>query len=187
MEPMRQTTVTEENRENFYKSIYKQQHDSPKELIDISSMPGDIIAVDCCGWHYRTLFPGKKIFCLETLLSGIQFQFKKNQVDKLIDNRDIQNLVWPSLTTPECSVIFDRSMIIRYLTVNELCDLLTTVSKKYQPKMISLRGETPFIDDDRLTDRFYNFAKISVPGFVVTRFLYDTATSIYEICLRCKV
>ena len=55
-----QTKVSDINRSQFYKQVYRQQFDTKQFLVDLDIFTNECILVDCCGWHYRDLFPTKE-------------------------------------------------------------------------------------------------------------------------------
>jgi hypothetical protein len=177
MEIKLQTQVTEQNRAQFYQTLYSQQLDSKQQLIDLEKFSNECILVDCCGWHYRNLFPHKKIIALETFKTAKQFKLGLDQFDKLIDDQSDQQITWPDLHLAGSALIFDRSPILKYRSIGNLSSTLNSAVDRYNAKHLILNTSTTFIDDHRLTDRFYNMVEIRIPNFTVREFAYNTSTN----------
>ena len=183
---VKQTAVNNTNQLAFYRQMYPVQRDSVENLIDISSVNDPIIAIDCCGWHYKDLFD-KQIIMLETLKTAHQFALDIKKFDKLIDNRIDGKIVWPKINYDLPVLLLDRSPLLRYKTVFDLNILLKDMVENYRPKMLLLRGSLLVLDDFRLDDRFYSFKELCVDGFVITKFLYDTYKHQWQITLKTRI
>ena len=154
------------NSQEYYNHTYRQQFDKADKLIDLSAYTAaKFILVDCCGWHYKKVFPADNIVSIEkSMWSNVaDFTFS--------DDRPIQ---WPQVDITKPTLVFDRSTILRYLAVEEFSAVLEQAVDSFKPERILVRANTVFIDDNRLTDRIHNLHKIQVNGYVVERFLYDT-------------
>lgn len=181
---MLQTKVTPENRSRFYQNVYSMQVDPKDKLINLDDFDTDCVVIDCCGSYYRALFD-KNIIVLETIKAAKEFNFSKNQFDKLIDNRnDGQPLIWPSLSVSTPTLIFDRSPLLKYLSIEDLCDTVSVAAEKYQAESIVIRQYLLFTDDSRLVDRFYNFFNFKIKNYCVTQFLYNTQQLTYSFKLK---
>jgi hypothetical protein len=181
MQEKLQTKVTLENQKIFYQSLYS----TDRPLIDLKKIVADqYLLVDCRGQQYCKNYPDLDIITLETITTAKQFNFTKDQFDYLIDNRVFNKLGWPKISTKNCVVIFDRPPLLKYLTVAEIINELTTVSQRYNPNTILLQSSLFFIDDDRLKDRFYNLVDIQIKNYVIEKFYYDTHTT--ELIIQFK-
>jgi hypothetical protein len=174
MEIKLQTKVNDNNRVQFYQTVYKQQFDTKQQLVDLDMFSNDCVLIDCCGWHYQQVFPNKKIIKLETLPAVLQFKLNQDQFDKLIDNQIDHHIRWPTLMVSNPALIFDRSPILKYRSINDLVNILNDVVDHYKANDLVINLETVFIDDPRFVDRFANLANISILNFTVRKFLYST-------------
>ena len=155
--------------------MYHHQNSTKNQLVNLDSLEEtQVILVDCCGWHYKKLFPQKSIVGLETIKTVKQFELDKTYFDRLIDNQQDQFIGWPSVCVDDCAVVFDRSPLLKYRTLDQLSEIITDVTDKYMPNTVILEQSLTFIDDNRLVDRFYNFAKFKIHGYVVKKITYDT-------------
>lgn len=175
MDIILQTKVNDNNRDNFYRQLYRQQHDSKQQLINLEMFSGDCLLIDCCGWHYRDMFPNSSIKSLETVKSALQFKLDRTKFTKLIDDRQDHYIGWPMLDTVDPVIIFDRSPMLKYQSIPDLIKILNDVAEKYHASELVVNLDTTFIDDNRLVDRFYNLSRISVTDFVVREFAYKVA------------
>ena len=174
METRLQTKVTDQNRFDFFKAVYPQLNKPKNHLIQLNKYNvSSYVLADCCGWYYKTLWPDLIIFGLETLNSIKEYKLEKSKFQGIIDSRDYSNIKWPNINTSDCALIFDHSVILKYRTVEDIVNIITTASEKYQPKVIVFNSLTMFIDDSRFGDRFVNLSKILIPGFVVTAVSYQ--------------
>jgi hypothetical protein len=175
MDIKHQTKVTEQNLNSFFQKLYHHQTNNKEQLVDLDALnEPTAIVVDCCGWHYKKLFPTKSVIAVETINTVRQFNLDKTYFDRLIDNQSDLRLGWPSIPTGNCAVIFDRSPLLKYQTLEQISNVLDKVANKYVPDTVILEQSLIFIDDVRSLDRFYNIAKIEIAGYVVTKFIYDT-------------
>lgn len=184
---LRQTQVTDQNRDQFYQQLYKQQNDSRQQLIDIDSFStANVVAVDCCGWHYQALFPDKNVLFVDPIKTAKEFALPRNKIHKLIDNRSDDHLIWPKFDAGDCTVLFDRSPILKYKTLNELISIFHTVMEMYQPRFLAVRLNTVFVDSNRLVDRFYDLATVKVSNSIVKEFHYNAQLDQLYVCFeRC--
>lgn len=175
METRQQTKVTDQNKINFFHTVYHHQSDNKDDLVDLDSIDqSTIILIDCCGWHYKKLFPQKSIIGFETIKTVKDFALDRTYFDRLIDNQSDNRIGWPSLTTSGCAVVLDRSPLLKYMTLEQISDLLDKISNKYMPNTIVLEQSLLLIDDTRLVDRFYNIAGLAINNYIVNQFNYDT-------------
>jgi hypothetical protein len=170
---MLQTKVKDDNRDSFYQQVYQHQLDSKQQLINLELFSNECVLVDCCGWHYRNMFPNSNIKSLETVKNAVQFKLDRAMFDKLIDDQQDHHIAWPDLNTVDPVLIFDRSPMLKYRGIPELTKILTDAVEKYHASELVVNLTTTFIDDVRLTDRFYNLSSITIKHFTVTEFTYS--------------
>lgn len=177
MEIKLKTKVNDNNRIQVYQTVYRQQFDTKQELVDLDLFSNDCVLIDCCGWHYQQIFPDKKIIKLETVASALQFKLDQKQFDKLVDHQIDKNIIrWPNLSISTPALIFDRSPILKYRSIDNLLDMLNEVIDHYNANDLVINLETMFIDDPRFVDRFYNLANMKILNFTVREFTYSTHT-----------
>jgi hypothetical protein len=171
-----QTKVTDNNRDQFYKQVYRQQFDTKSQLIDLARFSNDCVIIDCCGWHYRNTFPDKNVICLETVKSALQFKLDCARFNKLVDDRQDRVIGWPPLETTDPVLVFDRSPMLKYLSILDLVSILSNAVETYNASQLIINIDTTFVDDCRMADRFYNLSTISIPNFLVLEFVYKIST-----------
>jgi hypothetical protein len=188
MDIKQQTQITDQNRKEFFRQRYHHQTDAKDQLVDLDSLKEfTVICVDCCGWYYKTLFPHKSIVSMETIKTVKNFNLDRTYFDQLIDNQSDDRLGWPSISAEQCAVIFDRSPLLKYQTLEQISTVLNTVAHKYTPATILLEQALKFIDDTRLVDRFCHISALKINGYVVTKFVYDLDADRLGISFRKKV
>ena len=184
---LKQTKVTDQNRSQFYQHVYYHQTESKNQLIDIEAVDVDnIVAVDCCGWHYKNMFPGKNVLPIDPIKTALEFKLPKDKIYKLVDNRSDHILHWPKFFVEDCAVIFDRSPMLKYLTINQLKVLFNDIQQTYQPNFLIARLQLMFIDSNRLIDRVYELSTIQVNNTVISQFCYNADDDYLYICFRKK-
>ena len=172
MEHKKQTQITDQNRKEFQETLYQQT-----SAVDISVLSErTIIAADCQGHKYQKLYPTKNVLALETMSNVRDFQIPKEQFYRLIDNRQYHKLGWPKIDINDCAVLFNCSPILKYRTVEEISSILDEVSIRYLPTTIVVNLNLMHVDDNRLSDRFYNMSKLRLNMYVVQEFLYNADT-----------
>lgn len=172
MEHKKQTQITDRNRKEFQETLYQQT-----SAVDIGVLHEQtIIAADCQGYKYQTLYPDKTVLALETMSNVRDFCIPKEQFYKLIDNRQYHKLVWPKIDIKDCAMLFDCSPILKYRTVEEISLTLDEASNRYLPTTIIVRLNLMHVDDNRLADRFYNMSKFRLGLYVVHEFAYNANT-----------
>lgn len=165
---MRQTTVTNDNRAEFYKNVYPVLRMDKNSLINLSHYKGTKILLDCAGWHYQTFFPQQQIIKLENIQTCKNYSLTKQQFD--IFYKDDH---FPSISNVDDGIlILDHSQVLKYKTVPELKQLLTELSCKIKTNEIILRVPLITMGDDRLTDRFLNLCNIIPDNFVAIEISY---------------
>jgi hypothetical protein len=180
---MLQTKVTDSNIQNFYKSVYFMQTDSREQLIDLTEFNNTCIIIDCCGAHYKTVFE-KDVIILETIRSAKEYKFSRDQFDKLIDNQQDNNIVWPTVNVTTPVLVLDRSPLLKYQSISSICKIISQAAEKYHASKIVVRHKLIFVDDLRTTDRFYNFQDFKIKNYCVEKFSYNTTVKEYFIQLR---
>jgi hypothetical protein len=171
-----QTKVKDNNRDRFYQQVYRHQFDTKQQLINLELFSNDCVLVDCCGWHYRNLFPKNNIKILETVKNALQFKLDRVMFDKLIDDQRDEHIGWPELNTVDPILIFDRSPILKYRSIPDLIKVLNDVVKKYHASELIVNLDTTFVDDTRLVDRFCNLSTIGIDHFIIVEFAYKANT-----------
>jgi hypothetical protein len=175
MEIKLQTTVTDQNRHDFLKKVYPQLGQAKNQLIQLDQIDATtFIMADCCGWHYKSLWPDRSILGLETYYSIKNFKLDQSYVQGIIDDRDYSSIKWPNLIADNCALIFDRSPVLKYRNVNDIVDVMSTAAQHYNPKCIVFNFSTLFIDDSRLIDRIHSLSTLLIPGYIVIEFVYTT-------------
>lgn len=180
---MLQTAVHNNNMQEFYKNVYYMQADSRDQLIDLAEFTNPCMLVDCCGAHYKTLFQ-QDVFVLETVRSFKEYKFSRDQFDKLIDNQIDELVRWPTVDILSPVLIFDRSPLLKYLSIGNLCRLVSVAAEQYQAINIVIRQKLCFVDDTRVTDRFYNFYNFKIKNYCIEKFLYNVNNGQYHIQLK---
>lgn len=175
MDTKQQTKVTDQNKINFFHTVYHHQSNDKNDLVDLESIDQPtIILIDCCGWHYKKMFPQKSIIGFETIKTVKDFELDRTYFDRLIDNQADNRIGWPSVTATKCAVVFDRSPLLKYLTLQQISNILDKISNKYMPDTIVLEQSLIFIDDARLVDRFYTVTSLAIDNYIVNQFNYNT-------------
>ena len=188
MDTRKQTKVTDQNQVDFFQTVYYHQNESKEQLANLDSVvEPTIVMIDCCGWHYKKLYPDRHIVGLEPIKSVKQFALDRTYFDRLIDNQSDQRIGWPAINLGKLAVVFDRSPLLKYFTLKELSDQLNIVAVKYKPSTVILEQLLTFVDDSRLSDRFYNIATLAIDGYVVNQFSYNTNTMRLSIRFQQKV
>ena len=181
---MLQTKITDTNKDDFYRTVYNMQMDGKSGLINLDKFTNKTcILIDCCGWHYKNIFPGN-ILSVEAVTTVQQFKLEQNQFDKLFDNRN-DSIRWPGINVVNENVlVFDRSPILKYRSVDQQVNLITSAGQRYNPSDIIIRHSLLFVDESRITDVFYKLSLFAVPNYCVEQFFYDTVTAQYQWHLR---
>ena len=99
----------------------------------------------------------KDVIILETIRSAKEYKFSKDQFDKLIDNQQDNNIMWPTVNVTAPVLILDRSPLLKYQDIPSICKIISQAAEKYHAIKIVVRHKLIFVDDVRTTDRFYNF------------------------------
>jgi hypothetical protein len=182
MENKKQTQITDQNCDEFRKQLYQMCG-----TFDINKLKEQtVIAVDCQGHNYQMSYPSKTILALETMSNVLDFQIPKQQFYRFIDNRQYNKLVWPKVDVENCAVVFDYSPILKYRSIEEISSILNEVGKRYLPGTIVINLNLLYIDGTRLTDRFYDMARIKLDMYVVQEFEYhvEQKNLLIEFCRK---
>ena len=188
METKIQTKVTDQNRIAFYQALYQHQTNIKSQLINLDQLTESVIVmIDCCGWHYKNLFPKKSIIGFETFKSISQFKLDKTYFDKIIDNQRDNRIGWPNLVIDNCAIVFDRSPMLKYISVEQISTILNNVAIKYLPSTIVLKQSLIFTDGPRLLDRFYEIVKLSIDGYIVKTVEYYSEENYWYVKFQKKI
>ena len=188
METKQQTKVTEQNKSDFFLRMYYHQTATKDQLVNLDLLKeSTVILVDCCGWHYKKLFPQKSVIGFEAIKTIKNFNLDKTYFDHLIDNQHDHRIGWPPISIDNCAVVFDKSPLLKYRTLDQMSNILIDVTNKYMPSTVILEQSLTFVDDDRLIDRFYNFAKFKINGYIVNKFNYNADLMHVSIEFRKKI
>ena len=188
METKIQTKVTDQNRIAFYQVLYQHQTNIKSQLINLDQLTESVIVmIDCCGWHYKNLFPKKSIIGFETFKSISLFKLDKTYFDKIIDNQRDNRIGWPNLVIDNCAIIFDRSPMLKYISVEQISTILNNVAIKYLPSTIVLKQSLIFTDGPRLLDRFYEIVKLSIDGYIVKTVEYYSEENYWYVKFQKKI
>jgi hypothetical protein len=172
---MLQTAVNDHNRQDFLKQTFPHLKKSRQQLIQIDNFSASsFVLVNCCGWHYKNLWPELNIIGLETLTSVKNFLFDRSMFQGLIDDRDFYKIKWPNIKIYNSVLIFDYSPLLKYRTIDNIVDIVSSAALLYQSTEVVIRLSTVFVDDPRLTDRITNFLNLIIPNYTIINFEYDT-------------
>ena len=188
MEPKLQTKPNDQNRVLFYQRVYHHQRSAKPQLINLNQLTEPtVIMVDCCGWHYKNIFPEKSIIGLEGFKTIKNFKLDKKYFDKLFDDQRDDVILWPNFQSDNCAIVFDRSPLLKYCSLEKIETILTNVATKYRPSTMVLKQPLMFTDDVRTVDRFYNLAVLSVSNYFVTTFEYNTSADYWYVIFQRKL
>lgn len=174
---MQQTAITNNNRKLFHKSFFKQLNQEVEELINIENYQ-NLILIDSAGWHYENSF-NKKLTKLETILTAKNFKLDQTKFDALIDDRNRDNLIWPNVNLLDSVLVFDRSQVLKYRTIEQLNVILKQAVDQYCPIKIILRLNLTFIDDNRFVNRIQNLSCLEIKNYRVEKFMFDLMSDIF--------
>ena len=171
---MLQTAVNDQNRQDFFKQTFPHLTKSKQQLIQLDEFSASsFVLVNCCGWHYKNLWPEFNIVGLETLSAAKNFLFDRSMFQGLIDDRDFYKIVWPKIDADNSVLIFDHSPLLKYRTTAGIADVVSSAALLYQSTTVVVQLSTVFVDDTRLKDRITNFLSLTVPGYTIIKFEYD--------------
>lgn len=188
METRRQTAPTDQNRMLFYQQVYFHQKLTRSQLINLDQLTESaVIMIDCCAWHYKNIFPEKKIVGFEAFHTVKNFKLDKTYFDKMFDDQNISKLNWPSCQLNDCAVVFDRSPVLKYCSLEKISHILCEVSAKYQPSTLMIKQSLTFTDDLRTVDRFYNISQLVLSDYVVKTFEYNTDLDYWYVVFQRKL
>jgi hypothetical protein len=188
MEPKLQTKPNDQNRMLFYQQLYHHQRSEKSQLINLNQLTGStVIMVDCCGWYYKNMFPEKSIIGLEGVTTIKNFKLDKTHFDKMFDDQRDDVTTWPTVRTDDCAIVFDRSPLLKYRSLEKISTLLTSIATKYQPSTIVVKQLLMFTDDTRTVDRFYNFAELAIADYFVKTFEYNAGEDYWYVMFQRKL
>ena len=188
MEPKLQTAPNDQNRMVFYQQVYYHQKLTKAQLINLDSLSeSDVIMIDCCGWHYKNIFPEKNVVGIEAFNSFRNFKLDKTHFDKLFDDQNNSKLNWPNCQLNDCAVVFDRSPVLKYCSLEKISKVLSDVVAKYEPSTMVLKQSLTFTDDVRTVDRFYNISQLLISDYFVKTFEYNTDLDYWYVVFQKKV
>jgi hypothetical protein len=172
---MPQTAVNDHNRQDFFKKIYPHLKKSKQQLIQLDEFSSSsYVLINCCGWHYKNLWPELNIIGLETLTAAKDFLFDRSMFQGLIDDRDFYKIIWPKVKTNNSVLVFDYSPLLKYRTIDGIVNIVSSAALLYQSTTVVLQLSTVFVDDTRMTDRITNFLNLIIPNYTITTFEYHT-------------
>lgn len=173
---MQRTTVTNENHQKFYKSVYPVLGMSKCELINLELYPGEKVLFDSVGWHYQKHFLNERIIKLENLQTCKQYHLDSTQFDKLFTDNKI-----PSMTLSNSTLVIDHSAYFKYRTVEVTKSILTDLIEKINPNIILFRLPLSTTDDYRFTDRLKNLVNIIPDSFITNNMSYNTNVVFFDL------
>jgi hypothetical protein len=188
MEPKLQTAPNDQNRMVFYQQVYHHQTLTKDQLINLDHLTeSNVIMIDCCGWHYKNIFPEKNIVGLEAFSAFRNFRLDKTYFDKLFDDQNNSKLTWPNCQLNNCAVVFDRSTVLKYCSLEKISKVLSDVVAKYEPSTVMLKQSLTFTDDIRTVDRFYHISQLLILDYFVKTFEYNTDLDYWYVVFQKKV
>lgn len=174
MVPLNEITITDNNRQEFYQTVYNQQFFGKSSLVPLHRHPANqYVIVDCCGWYYQRQWPQHKILCIETETSVSSFNLDQTLFDEVINDKELPNIKWPTATEKNCILIFDHSPMLKYLDKKNFLVVLDSAAEHYQAKKVIVRINHQLLDDFRLQDRFDTLCQLRLINYVVSEFKYD--------------
>lgn len=184
METKTQTTIDQQNREDFLSTVYNNSFD----LIDLDAMSAELfVLVDAIrARQYHKKFPNKKFLTLATVSNAKDYGLDRTEFDHLVDDRVHDQIVWPRISAQNCAIILDCIPVLKYLTIAELTSVFDRVATLYQPDQIYFRSVACFVDDNRLAPRINQFCELCPKSHVVQKLVYDSARDLLEIDMRKK-
>lgn len=173
---MEQTKINDQNRQDYYENVYSIEY-IKNNLIDLSSHDGEtIVAVDSCGYLYRNSFSNLTLQVIENLQTVKQFNLDHTYYDKLFDSLDRITVAKDAvLLLDHCPSIF------KYKTLDQLVDVISTLTKTIDPKHCIGRIALITLGDNRLADRFKYLSQIIPDNYIVCRYCYDLDYLTFEI------
>lgn len=168
---MRQTKVTDSNKEDFYKVVYPVSAMSKDRLLNIEDYPGTKVIVDSAGLTYQLNFPSQNIIKIEKIQTCKEFQFNKNHFDKLY--KDDPN--FPVIKV-KGTLILDHSPLLKYKTETELKQVIKSLTECIYTETVVLRMAVSTMGDYRFTDRIRNLINFIPDNFLIENLNYDSQT-----------
>lgn len=173
MDIIKQTKVTENNREDFYRVLYNLQTWPRDRLIDVSSYCCPIVVIDSCGWYYRQCFENNKFILVEGVQTCKSFNLNKGYFDYLFDDRKEIPTV-PTIKTADSVLLIDHSpSIFRYKDPKTICTIISQACDAARSLIARVRIPLMLIDDHHLQDRIHDLIKIVPKDYITTFVHYD--------------
>jgi hypothetical protein len=168
---MEQTKVTNDNRIDYFLSVYRVQQFQKNELFDLSLYQHKkVVAIDSCGWYYQQLF--FELTKIEHVQTVKEYQLDQKKFDRLFNKIENIKETGDVLLLDHCPEIF------KYKTDIELKDILNVLTNNIQPEQCLIRMDCVTLGDNRLTDRFKNLCRIVPESYVVEYFNYSVASTL---------
>lgn len=176
MEPLRQTKVTDQNRNDFYHSVYRVQSLPVNQLIDLNLYALPIVLVDSCGWYYRNCFPNKQVIVVEGMQHCKTFNLKRDQFDRLFDDR-VESPRIPQINTTESVLVLDQSpILLKYRGVDELRETFNQLCNAANASILRIRLPLATMNDNRFQDRIKALVNLVPEAFITSFINYNTST-----------
>lgn len=176
---MRQTKITADNREDFYRTVYPVVGMDKHELIDLNQLPGTKVLFDSAGWRYEQLFADQKIVKLEHLNSCSSYKLERQQFDYIYTDAKV-----PALELGESTLVYDNGTYLKYKTAREIKQSLAYLAERLQPSMIVLRMVTITLNDLRFDNRIQSFLSTIPDDYFVTKFDYTVENLYVEMKIK---
>ena len=173
---MEQVNITDQNRQFYYKAQYNIDY-VKNNLINLGSHANEtIVAVDSCGYLYRNHFSDLTLQVVENSQMVKLFNLDHTYYDKLFDSLESITVVRNGvLLLDHCPSIF------KYKTLDQLVDVISTLTKTIDPKYCIGRIALITLADNRLADRFKSLSQIIPDNYIVCRYCYDFDYLTFEI------
>jgi len=165
---MQQTEITDSNRLEFYKQVYRVLSMNKDELLDLNNISTDIVIFDSAGWYYEQHFPKQQIIKFENLQTCKNYKLTPDQFDHIFTDTKI-----PVTDLPNCILVLDHSDYLKYKNIQELRDTFTRLTTCIKPKEIIVRMSTINLTDSRFENRIQNLASINPINYTITKFNYN--------------
>jgi hypothetical protein len=175
---MEQTTVTDSNRDEFFKTVYSVQTFDSKRLLDIGPFKDKkIVAIDSCGFYYEQVF--FKIFKIEYVHTAKEYKLTAfdrlfNKVENISEKADV-------LLLDHCPELF------KYKSEIQLKNTLKILTTVVDPTHCLVRMDCATLGDDRLNDRFKNLCSIIPDNYVVDYLNYNRDTLSFKLLKKHEI
>jgi len=175
MEHYKKTEVTDSNRNDYFRAVYKVQTLRKDELINLhqySTFP--IVIVDSCGWYYKEHFPNANIVKFEGIQTCKMYNLSPNHFDKLFnDNTEIPKI--PNLDFKNSTLIIDHSpVLLKYRTVAQAKEILEQCCYAVSAETARIRMSLVTFGDERFCDRAASLLTMVPDNYIITSVHYTT-------------